>query len=1467
MIICPNKNLKEWTDLVAEHGEDKAYIEFYKNNFNIPERVTNEPTVNRFGDMQDSVKLSKRLGEFLDKIGVTLKSVQNITDSDGNKLDANAQADLVHKTIEVVEGREHLSTLPEEASHFFVEILKQNNSPLYKSMMSEIGSYDLYKDVVGQYGDIYKGNTTKLKEEAVAQLISQHILDNFQDIDKQERAGRWYNRVLDFVKSIFGKLTSNDKFNLEGNIITNNPFSESANRILGKYGFDGINTSNFTDEESKTFYQLTQGSKLEDRINEKYDIEKKGENYQVIIDNKPVEVKSVLDKGKEKTSYQKEIDRINDKGHQDIKNIFDRALADRNGKIKPSRVINTNEAVYSKLENYVNRFIQDIPADSKIINQADLYDSAKKLGSTVDLIVNNANGKTDLYNFKFNNYGKNKVNSFSRESGFGEDLRASKDILQKEYGVTNFGKVRTIPIEIELENKVLNNIKINTEDNYLQPIPITEELTGDDKLDRVLGTLVKDKTKLEDSKPAGNLTDEQRDAFLENKYSKLNKIAKAIRDIQLHADLKEYVNIGLSAINDLATTPINDYTSAQLVDLTNTMKFYGKNMLGLIADKVADFSINNKAELNRLVTESQLWDSKLQQEVESRLLATSNPDILDPQKESGVYNRMFRTISQQQHPIIQKFYSLVQSSKAKTRNAVTEINENIKNAVQRLQEAQPDKSGTGIFDYLIKTKANGERTIVPKFSEDFYSKLNDYRGKLKGGTPAEKAESLNWLKRNTTFDEKAYNERYKAVERTLNKTYRNDVDKNDKISQRLLEFRGLNDDINGRSNPKNPFIKPNETDNTLSTEYKNIQSKPSLKEFYDLWMKHSKDAQDYIGQDLGGRFIWNVPASLIEGIKENGLGSFTNMESVLSALEARPGDTLGMIDPETGKPLYKLPTYYTEKNLVKDENGKWIHDNKEQSKDLGKVLSLVSAMAHNHKYMGEIEADAHLLEMTLANQETILTDNNGNPIKNQLTNQVAKAVGSANTLEQYRDYMNYYLYDVKDKTKDLTFKVGGNTYSSLAIYNGFNKWFVGKTLSANPISIMSHAIRGETNTRIIASMGRFFNNSQYTKAMGQLATRDKKSYTLAGYFDLLDGANFHKQARDLSANSLEKVLNYDNMFIGHRGPDFTVRNGILLSMLHSHTLEDGKIIKIGDNVKDKTSLFDLIELKNNSLDFKDISKDQIEAFRNKVSTVGDRVFGMNTRDDMKAAQLNILARSLLTFRNWIPGMVDTRYRALSHNNDLGEYELGRYRTFWNNVTSKHFLPIIADGLKRFATFGYGGKFGDAVIENAKELYAQMMEQNPNSKMTEQQYIDLHLANMRGNMMETYILAAMIGAVVAVKPDKDEKLETGSLRKWFSKQMDRSLADLSFFYNPAEFNKIIKSPVPLMSAYTDLYNLGTAVVHKGEESVGMNPKVKDNEFRKASFKVVPGLSGFESLLSFADPNYDSSAAYTSESSSK
>jgi hypothetical protein len=181
----------------------------------LQQTATDRPSLNK---VNDQAKV------FLQKIGVSLKEVDEITDANGNKLNAVAKASMATKTVEFIQGKIDATSLPEEAAHFMVRILKNSKSPLYNSALKRIKDYQLYEDTYNEYKDhpLYQDadgnpNVDKITEEAIGKLVS----ENFTDIaDKQatdakydlNRELKWYQKVLKKLRQIIETLIGQDPF-------------------------------------------------------------------------------------------------------------------------------------------------------------------------------------------------------------------------------------------------------------------------------------------------------------------------------------------------------------------------------------------------------------------------------------------------------------------------------------------------------------------------------------------------------------------------------------------------------------------------------------------------------------------------------------------------------------------------------------------------------------------------------------------------------------------------------------------------------------------------------------------------------------------------------------------------------------------------------------------------------------------------------------------------------------------------------------------------------------------------------------------------------------------------------------------------------------------------------------------------------------------------------------------------------
>jgi len=163
--------------------------------------------------------LNNSVEEFFKAIGVDLVRVKEILDAKGKPTNAVAAANFINKTIEVVDGKDlKISQLPEEAAHWYVAMLGEDNN-LYKGMLRNITKYDTYKNVVKQYSEIYEGDETLLKQEAIGKVIANEMVG----IHETTQSQNWWKALWNKIKGWFSKSTPFKKaaYDILNNNLTN----------------------------------------------------------------------------------------------------------------------------------------------------------------------------------------------------------------------------------------------------------------------------------------------------------------------------------------------------------------------------------------------------------------------------------------------------------------------------------------------------------------------------------------------------------------------------------------------------------------------------------------------------------------------------------------------------------------------------------------------------------------------------------------------------------------------------------------------------------------------------------------------------------------------------------------------------------------------------------------------------------------------------------------------------------------------------------------------------------------------------------------------------------------------------------------------------------------------------------------------------------------------------------------------
>ncbi len=161
--------------------------------------------------MERAKELDEAMKVFLEVNGINYKSVNKIY-YDGELVDARAKADILTGTVEVIEGKKLIDTLPEETAHMYIELVGGENNPAVKKMMEDVVQTSFYNDVVNEYGIIYNYDPVKMQKEAIGKLIAKHIIEDKKGLGTDALVETWWNSLWSMIVKFFGKNPETDYY-------------------------------------------------------------------------------------------------------------------------------------------------------------------------------------------------------------------------------------------------------------------------------------------------------------------------------------------------------------------------------------------------------------------------------------------------------------------------------------------------------------------------------------------------------------------------------------------------------------------------------------------------------------------------------------------------------------------------------------------------------------------------------------------------------------------------------------------------------------------------------------------------------------------------------------------------------------------------------------------------------------------------------------------------------------------------------------------------------------------------------------------------------------------------------------------------------------------------------------------------------------------------------------------------------
>lgn len=1256
---------------------------------------------------KNDAELDKKIERFLEKIGVSIHSVNKIRDRNGKVMNATAKADMLGKIVEVVKDRASIDTLPEEAAHFFVEMLGENH-PLYKRMYKDITSFEIYRKTLEEYKNVagYRNedgtiNIDKMKKEAMGKAIALHIIQADQN-EKQNLLNKieaWWEDFLDMMREMFGN-------------IQDNPFMDAAQMILdgdtSALDMETVSSEEFFSQEDVL------GKLVEDQTNiqidNTYDPLTKEKRHAYFKDGVQARgsvtsfyvepwLRKIFRGPDTRDDARKLIDiakaDYGDLIHMQIQEII-RSWTNPDGTKRASQ--NTVEqilpgGIYTTLNNYVQQIMAQYPEEGTVfMSEVKIFDSKKRIGGTIDLLIVEPNGAANIYDWKSQEIfrGQDDLKPY-KEKMYRIQLEEYTKILKKEYGFTDINTIRAIPIRTQFtyKNKELYNLQaieigdidpanIPDEKSYLLPVVLQQEPTGDEQLDNLITQLNAILQKMEKQRYSYKKEE------VYKKKEEINKLRLAIRDLQLRSRIDKLVILGMAEYKKYKSKlEKGELTGADIRESIRTLEVFTKSSVmlydmreeqlkNLQEDKeknkeaIKEFeSVNRKflsmsANVSKLVENIKKYQISL---VEQKANEFGIKNIMEAEEDLGFIPRNFQALSNINRKVYRTFSRVLMMAQGKrdvrVRKTVNKLADLKKAFVKWASSKNLSVNKAMEMMLNIDDKGNWNGNFLARYESEYYKKRAE----------AVKTGDLGWVTANTTFDQDAYMESLEKMKEVFGAIrYDYDEVKNEQIVKEKLKGWVENHNIyneDGTLNIKavmnvenNRFLKPN--DKWLTERWKtlfeqdaqgNYVNKPVV-DVYNYFVGLSKYAKNLgmMDEDSPRAFIPNMYATNMENIAFGDISGLLD-GNTLAKLQVDSGTQYTPeVDPTNGEVIQRIPVYFTKDSGVKREDGTW--DYSKKSRDLFKVFGVWAGHMYNYEAMQDIEDTALMLVEAERNKESLVTDQVGNVVieNNRIKKKNRNDVNAA-TLEEF---VNYYLYDKQSgNMKDVTFKnrivelknkMTGKEDAEVpelsltkTVQTGIN-YFGIKTLALNLVSASAQLVGGGGNMLFQALKGQSFN----TKIWGQAvyaAMSSKKARAALAFMDITEGSGREGMFNDLSLIAGDRVINKHNAFFLQRLADKSVTQPVVIAMMMEHMLdENNNVVSIPDTVKKKYNYDTIYSLPEAEREATRKKIDQeIEELREKKSLLA--IGKTNDKGEFSIEGLDEENPSLLMFKQKIIGVI------------------------------------------------------------------------------------------------------------------------------------------------------------------------------------------------------------------------------------
>lgn len=1492
----------------------------------------------------------KRVKELLKRMGVDLET---LTKEEGKRLAVHLSgnergmidgiANMFEKVVGIVEGKEDVA-LTEEAAHFVVEIVQKTNPTLFKQMMQKIGGYKIYYDTLRLYSgnELYRNkdgsvNGVALKKEAIGKLLAEYIIKGIDgeatNTDKVEDVAfvqSWWEKVLNWFKELFVRHF--------------NPFEELATSVINET-FEG--TADILTEEGVFLNYSNPQREIIDNINRVKEklkhiitVDEGGKelNYYEydgkLVPNRVTDLaKSYYRKQFGKTDTTDEDNSFKAKGgigiHADIEDIIRRATDEDGILIKTPQggivlkdselsAPNTGDMVFYKaLEDNIKKRLEMYPEGTAILTETPIYDAKFKDGEgiagSVDFIVILPTGETDIIDWKSINLREKETDiPFYKREPWQKQISEYKRILT-DYGVDEFRYTRAVPIVVTYHkggdnDGKLSSLKIGNADvkleqyDYLLPLPLQEESTGDTSLDKLIKELYALYTQYKDIKV------EKKNKAIKAKQA--NDLYSSIRRLHAKRELNgvvDQVNLAVSQAehtlergNNALSTDISPEEINALGDrfdfLNKALKIYSEiGDLNIFENPTEDeVAISQKLKQASDSATRKLKQLKsLQNKVADKYISRGVNNLLLPEKVETGLSKWMNILSNSNNRAMRVLWRMVSEVKGR-------VNFRLNREIERLEEFRTLSYQE--ISKILKKDSKGKNTnfLIDQYQKEFYDTL---KKKIE-------ESDLAWIKDNVDkerLQEWATSYREEQLKELRETIYAGTPEEQERRRKEDIEdVISLTDLTHSYAWLQYNNLKKFPTNKWFTPEYNSLTGKTL--ELYNYIREWNRKATEtgYLHGSQERNFLPFVPASFADKLTFGNNVNF--IEGLFNSL-TESSETYDKYDELSGDKIESLPSYFT--NEISNYSG-----------DIIKNMALYIGKVIDYEIKAELEPQIKLLQFVEKNKDHLETNKFGNVVKG-----AAVLKGNDENAELLNSHIRRSFYGQRDADARGTEKLLGNIIKP---YNKISDSFFNKTgirlpkidedekslsssklldasvtifrLKALGLNVASSFIQflGGSASAIInagtyytkgqavanefrhASNAIFKNNklglalmAEFLPVENQLRQRIKKlshtnKFTQSSFSDML-------MSLMTTADNLIQFSNFlsfmDNTIVidgvvtnarqYYRGSE-EYKNRYNLPEQERISLEKEFEAKITSLLKEN-SIYKYAKEKEGKLIIEGIELDNpsLLEYKELIEQVGKQLAGNITREDASKITMNAIGRSIMLFKNWIPGNVQQRYGALKYNEGTQQWQWGRASSFGRFLSFR-----VINSINEVSNILKGTDKGIAVMDEMYERErGKFIEkkglQNASNKqidaefLTKEEFYDLVRKNTRMQLKEILILSnLMILFMLAgqLPPEDDDDKSAKAFFNYQMRVLDRLQDEISFYYNPITLEKLLGGSVfPAIGILKDGKNILSNLAQEGFGAISGNEEIQEKAHpTKYIMKAIPLSSQLLVYLTFFNP---------------